>query len=395
MRLCRTLTFLILAMGWVLALSAWAQQKPLTQDQVQGLVRSGLADESGAKLIEARGIDFAPAEDFLQSLKAAGASEAFLTALRAAKPPETASEKKPPETTSEKKPLNPEQIFALLVGQVPSRRVTMLVQERGIDFDPTDDYLQQFRLAGADDDLINVIKSAQVTKPTTVDSAQALHAAIRQHVARGGEFFQKRQYDQAEQEYRAALLLDAQNALLYVSLAYTLVQENKWDDAATAAREALRLNPNSALAHSTLGAAEEKKGDRQNALEDYRAAYTLDPNNAQFKQAVDRLSQPSPAPGTPPTGTPTTATTTAGPVSCVILKRMGPADEVTSHLYSFGIRGKQFQYVEGTFPPGAKWHGRLTDNDVRGIQEKGGKFVILEPKYTDADLDAARKSCKQ
>jgi hypothetical protein len=47
--------------------------------------------------------------------------------------------------------------------------------------------------------------------------------------------------------------------------------------------------------------------------------------------------------------------------ACVILKRMGPADEVTSHLYSFGIRGKQFQYVEGDFPRGLKFHGRLTN----------------------------------
>jgi hypothetical protein len=83
MRLRKTLTFLILATGLVFALPAWAQQnpvapgfspaKPLTQDQVQSLVHSGLGDETGAKLIEQRGIDFAPAEDFLQSLKAAGA----------------------------------------------------------------------------------------------------------------------------------------------------------------------------------------------------------------------------------------------------------------------------------------------------------------------------------
>jgi hypothetical protein len=46
--------------------------------------RAGLGDGSGAKLIEQRGIDFAPAEDSLESLKAAGASEAFLKALRAA-----------------------------------------------------------------------------------------------------------------------------------------------------------------------------------------------------------------------------------------------------------------------------------------------------------------------
>jgi hypothetical protein len=59
------------------------------------MVRAGLGDDSGAKLIEQRGIDFAPTEDFLQTLKAAGASEAFLNALRAAKPPEPASAKKP------------------------------------------------------------------------------------------------------------------------------------------------------------------------------------------------------------------------------------------------------------------------------------------------------------
>jgi hypothetical protein len=139
MRFQKTLTILMLAMGLVFALSAWAQQKPFTRGQVQGLVGDGLGDESGAKLIEQRGIDFAPAEEFLQSLKTAGASEAFLKALRAAKPP---------QPVSAKKPLNQVQIFALLAGQVTSPRVAMLVRERGIDFEPTDDCLQEVRLAG-------------------------------------------------------------------------------------------------------------------------------------------------------------------------------------------------------------------------------------------------------
>jgi len=121
------------------ALPPWAQQKPFTQEQVSNMVRDGFGDESGAKLIEQRGIDFAPAEDFLQTLKAAGASEAFLQALRAAKPPQPASAKKP---------LNQVQVFALLVGQVPSHRVAILVKEPGIDFDVKDDYLA----GGADTD---------------------------------------------------------------------------------------------------------------------------------------------------------------------------------------------------------------------------------------------------
>jgi hypothetical protein len=81
--------------------------------------------------------------------------------------------------------------------------------------------------------------------------------------------------------------------------------------------------------------------------------------------------------------------------NCVILKRMGPADQITSHMYSFGIRGKQFQYVEGELPAGVKFHGRLTDNDVRHIQSKGGHVVIMEPKYNDSDLREAKQSCKE
>src|SRR5271157_4794777 len=209
MRLRKTLTLLVLVTGLVFVLSAWAQQKPFTRDQVQGLVRDGLGDETGAKAIEQRGIDFAPAEDFLQSLKAAGASEAFLKALRAAKPPEPASAKKP---------LNQVQVFALLAGGVPSHRVTMLVQERGIDFEPTDDYLQEVRLAGGEDELISALKSAKVTKPVTVDpAAQARQAEVRQHAARGAELKQKGQYAEAEQEYRAALQLDSQNADIYAA----------------------------------------------------------------------------------------------------------------------------------------------------------------------------------
>jgi hypothetical protein len=78
---------------------------------------------------------------------------------------------------------------------------------------------------------------------------------------------------------------------------------------------------------------------------------------------------------------------------CVILKRMGPADEVTSHLYAFGIRGKQFQYEGGKLPASVKFHGRLTDNDVRTIQNAGGRVEIIEAHFSDQELEHARKSC--
>src|SRR5271157_6422357 len=112
-------TILMLIIPMILTLPMRAQQRPFTREQVSNMVRAGLGDDSGAKLIEQRGIDFAPSEDFYQSLKGAGATEAFLNALRAAKPPEPASAKKP---------LNQVQVITLLAGQVPNHRVATLVQ---------------------------------------------------------------------------------------------------------------------------------------------------------------------------------------------------------------------------------------------------------------------------
>jgi len=97
------------------------------------------------------------------------------------------------EPASAKKPLNQVQVFALLVGQVPSHQVAILVQQRGIDFEPTDDYLQEVRLAGGEDELISALKSAKVTKPATVDlAAQARQTEVRQHLARAGECYRGR-----------------------------------------------------------------------------------------------------------------------------------------------------------------------------------------------------------
>jgi tetratricopeptide (TPR) repeat protein len=262
---------LMLIIAMILTLPTRSQQKPFTQEQVSNMVRAGLGDDSRAKLIEQRGIDFAPAEGFLQSLKAAGASEAFLKALRA---------RRPPEPASAKKPLNQVQVFALLAGQIPSHRVAMLVRERGVDFTPSNEYLREVRLGGGEDELISALESAKVKKPATVDpAAEARQADVRQHAARGVELAKKGQYAGAEQEFRAALLFDPHNADLYDSLANVLGQQQKWDDAESAAREAVRLNPNDDEAHFNLGLALGFKGDVDGEIAECREALRLNPDN--------------------------------------------------------------------------------------------------------------------
>jgi len=264
---------LILILALVLAAPAGAQQKPFTQEQVQGLVRDGLGDETGAKLVAQRGIDFAPTEDFLQSLLSAGANEAFLQALRTAKRPQMAG-------GGATKPLTQVQVLSLVAGEVPNQRVAMLVEERGIDFDPTNEFVREVRRAGGDDELDEALKRAKVTKPERVDPALlARQTEIRRHTARAAELLRNKQYVDAEDQYRAAIQLDPQNADLHIALGMALGRQGDWDGQIAEDREALRLNPNNDRAHLNLGFALARKNDQEGAMAEYREAIRLNPNN--------------------------------------------------------------------------------------------------------------------
>lgn len=77
--------------------------------------------------------------------------------------------------------------------------------------------------------------------------------------------------------------------------------------------------------------------------------------------------------------------------SCVIVKR---------HLHKFGEDmsrlhpHRPFDYVEGNYPPGFKWRSELSDGDVRELQQKGGRIVVMRSDYEVADLEDARKQCQ-
>jgi hypothetical protein len=58
------------------------------------------------------------------------------------------------------KPLSSDQVLALIAGGVPSKRAAVLVKEHGIDFPADNEYLEALRLAGADDGLIAALRAA-------------------------------------------------------------------------------------------------------------------------------------------------------------------------------------------------------------------------------------------
>ena len=59
------------------------------------------------------------------------------------------------------KSLTKAEILGLLEGGVPSKRVTVIVGERGISFAPTDDDIKQIRAAGGDDNLVTAVTKAK------------------------------------------------------------------------------------------------------------------------------------------------------------------------------------------------------------------------------------------
>jgi hypothetical protein len=65
-----------------------------------------------------------------------------------------------PRPTSKSNAMTKEQILELLKGAVPSPRVAQLVKDRGIEFTPSEDDLNEIRQAGGDDPLIAVIRKA-------------------------------------------------------------------------------------------------------------------------------------------------------------------------------------------------------------------------------------------
>jgi hypothetical protein len=115
---------------------------PLAKDQVMDLVRAGMETPALVKLIREHGIDFDLTNDYLQTLRKAGAEEPVIRALQTTRP----------------QPLSKDQLLKMVAAGVPSTATR--VKQRGVNFVVSEEYLRTLRLAGADDDLVSAVRKA-------------------------------------------------------------------------------------------------------------------------------------------------------------------------------------------------------------------------------------------
>jgi serine/threonine-protein kinase len=101
---------------------------------------------------------------------------------------------------------------------------------------------------------------------------------IARHQGAASEFEHRQLYPQAEQEYRAAVQIDPNNAASQSALGHVLLQERKWDEAISSLRAATSLQPDDAVAHNNLGVALQTVGNVADAIPEFREAIRVQPD---------------------------------------------------------------------------------------------------------------------
>ena len=140
--------------------------KPVTKQQIKDLVAAGMNSAKLAPVLVRRGINFDPTAEDLAALRKAGATEALIKALQDAPqfapgsvppdrevggvPPTPAAGRKS-EPASKSAPLDKLKLLRLVVRGTPNSRIVDMVETAGLDFTPTDEFLDTLQIAGADE----------------------------------------------------------------------------------------------------------------------------------------------------------------------------------------------------------------------------------------------------
>jgi TonB family protein len=147
---------LCLASTGLVAQATQATAGPLTKQEVYDLVVGGVDNDGIIKAVYQRGIDFKPTDDYLKNLESHGANRSLLDTLRADAP---------------SSPLTKEQVYDLVVGGVDNGRIVKAVEERGIDFQPTDDYLESLESHGANGLLVDTLRAS---RPSPISKSELI-----------------------------------------------------------------------------------------------------------------------------------------------------------------------------------------------------------------------------
>jgi serine/threonine protein kinase len=120
-----------------------------------------------------------------------------------------------------------------------------------------------------------------------IDDAAIL--ASKEFYRKGDDFFTRRKYDKAIENYTLAIELNPNEFGLYNNRGAALYATGEFRKAIADYTKALELNPYHFSAYNNRGVAYENVGEIEQALADYRKALELDPENKLAKSNLKRI----------------------------------------------------------------------------------------------------------
>src|SRR5690348_13547278 len=185
-------------------------------------------------------------------------------------------------------PMGSVEVLARLVGTsnevTKSYRVERLVRQRGLNFSPTDDYLQTVKSAGGLEQLLDALRAAgQTASSSQPNAAPDSEAETLSHLVRGIELWDQHVYKDAVKELRAALKIEPDNVYLHLSLATVLTYNRDKNAAVEECRRAIQLQPDCADAHAALARLLDDPKNPAKAMPEYQEALRLEPDYASVR----------------------------------------------------------------------------------------------------------------
>lgn len=283
--------------------------KPLTIQQIDGLLKGGVYGGRIAEFVKEWGISFKPTEDYLQHLRQLGADELLIQAVREAGHLEKPSSENGLAKTlalarqfdRQKNWPEAEEQYRAALRQAPRDAEVLAALGQVLDAEnKPDEAIEEYRRAillrsglavahqGLGDafakkgDLKGAIqeyRAAVRLNPEDLDTGKKLAAA----------FYRVGDLDSAILEYRSLVQAQPKDAEIHYRFGLALYSDAQLNQAAAQFREALHLKPDDAHADAALGDVLMKTGKREGALAEYRKALQIDSSHPALRSTLDSL----------------------------------------------------------------------------------------------------------
>ncbi|MDE3180861.1 MAG: tetratricopeptide repeat protein [Acidobacteriota bacterium] len=310
-----TWSLLLTAILALTALPSSASRRPLDKQQVDGLVRGGVASVRIAQLVRERGINFLVTDGLLKALEEEGAQKVLLDELRHTISRGAVKDSPPGANWGQAQAMRAEGKSFL------DRRLWTNAESelrKSIQLNPADAaahfYMgRALSEQGKLGDAIAAYRQAILLSPDTTparfnlgntllkmgrwnEAAEAFRDALslsprdpKAHYGLGIALHHERDETGAISEFRKSLDLDPSNEEAHVALGLALAGGNNVEDAILEYRKALALNPRDAIAHADLASALVKTGNEEEALAELRAAMAIAPKDPRYHLSYDKL----------------------------------------------------------------------------------------------------------